>query len=424
MAGSPTRSCDTHERTRPAATRAFRLVTVTTQDRVAVGDLASAIVSVQASLKKLHVRSSTAAIRLPNNEGQFPDSALADVPPVVVDANVLLSDVLQSCVREGRHTTLVAAANAGLFRLYCAEHVVGEVLRKHEDFAARKMVSSEAFLAVWEEQYVPQLRILPGALPEELLSRAERERIETLRAIDPDDIPSVILSLCLPAYYLSQDTDAAAAVYDEYRDGKQLEPWLRTPWAGGDAGQIGLLPSGAAVLANLSASGVWQLLKLFARAMPAWLQVASLVVGVAAVGYSIGFMPDERKQGFRELAGHVATLIAAMDSEYKRAREVFALAAPTVPSLVELGRELSPDRVLFRACLRALARSRSSACTVRELAALRPALPVAQGEAKVRAILRESDCFLEVRHGRWQLGWPEEWFEMVEAIRSYRDAGC
>ena len=135
-------------------------------------------------------------------------------------------------------------------------------------------------------------------------------------------------------------------------------------------------------------------------------------------------MPDERKQGFRELAGHVATLIAAMDSEYKRAREVFALAAPTVPSLVELGRELSPDRVLFRACLRALARSRSSACTVRELAALRPVLPVAQGEAKVRAILRESDCFLEVRHGRWQLGWPEEWFEMVEAIRSYRDAGC
>ena len=389
---------------------------MTTQDRagIAEGDLASAIVSVQASLKALHVRSSTTAIRLPNSEGQFPDSALADVPPVMVDANVLLSDVLQSCVREGRHTTLVAAANAGLFRLYCAEHVIGEVLRKHKDFAARKMVSSEVFLAVWEEQYLPQLRIIPGVLPEELMSAAERERIETLRAIDPDDIPSVVLSLCLQAYYLSQDTDAAAAVYDEYRDGKQLEPWLKTLWAGGDAGQIGLLLSGAEVLANLPASGVWQLLKLSARAIPTWLQVASLAAGAAAVGFSIHVMPDERKQSLRELAGHVATLIAAMDAEYKRARKVFAQAAPTVPSPAELERELPPDRGLFRACLRTLARSRSSACTARELAALLPALPVAQGEAKVRAILRDSDCFLEVRHGRWQLGWPEEWFEMVQ----------
>ena len=76
-----------------------------------------------------------APIRFPDPRGAFPGDILLRPPPVVVDANVLRSDILRACRTEQR-TVLVTAAIAGLLRLFCAEHVYHEVIEHSGDWTA------------------------------------------------------------------------------------------------------------------------------------------------------------------------------------------------------------------------------------------------------------------------------------------------
>ncbi len=63
----------------------------------------------------------------------------------MVDANVLRNDIRRAC-RTGQRIVLVTAANAGLLRLFCAEHVYREVIEHSGDWTATGPVTREDFL--------------------------------------------------------------------------------------------------------------------------------------------------------------------------------------------------------------------------------------------------------------------------------------
>ena len=67
---------------------------------------------------------------------------------------------------------------------------------------------------------------------------------------------------------------------------------------------------------------------------------------------------------------------------------------------------IPPGAVLGRACLHTLARSTGNDRSAAELAKELPFLGVAQGDAKVRQILRGGGPFAEVWRGRWQAAQP------------------
>ena len=61
-------------------------------------------------------------------------------------------------------------------------------------------VSADAFRERWEDEYLPLIRIIDGVEFVVALDPGERTRIDELRAIDPDDIPSAALAMVLEAF--------------------------------------------------------------------------------------------------------------------------------------------------------------------------------------------------------------------------------
>jgi hypothetical protein len=95
-------------------------------------------------VKNKHKASMVVPVRFPGPEGAFPGDILLRPPPVVVDANVLRNDILRAC-----RTVLSTAANAGLLRLFCAEHVYLEVIEHSGDWTGGGPVTRDAFLCRW-----------------------------------------------------------------------------------------------------------------------------------------------------------------------------------------------------------------------------------------------------------------------------------
>src|SRR5208282_2065470 len=115
--------------------------------------------ALRGAVADIHKGSSRAAIRFPESNGAFPADILLCPPPVVVDANIFRDDILRAC-RTGQRTVLVTAANAGLLRLFCAEHVFGEVVEHSGDWTASGPVKRESFLRQWLLEYLPLIRIV------------------------------------------------------------------------------------------------------------------------------------------------------------------------------------------------------------------------------------------------------------------------
>ncbi len=97
----------------------------------------------RAAVAGIHRDSAREPIRWPDASGAFPADFLLRPPPVVVDANILRNDVLRSC-RTGQWTVLVTAANAGLLRMFCAEHVYQEVIKHSGNWTASGPITRAA----------------------------------------------------------------------------------------------------------------------------------------------------------------------------------------------------------------------------------------------------------------------------------------
>jgi hypothetical protein len=364
------------------------------------------------ALLDAHRRSAKEPIVFPSAHGAFSDSYFVPPPPVVPDASRLRNDILYACRNEQR-TTLVTAANAGLFRLFCAQHVVDEVVEHSADWTDGSPVSRTAFLRRWVREYLPVIRVVRSddELLASLLSPDEATRIAALAEHDLDDVPSATLALVLGAFYLSNDSPALRAVYGPEADLTEHGKWVEVLKAGGDAGELGRMFHAMVAMAVLLGGGLATGVKRVATALGPW-GLVPLGLGAALV---VRRTSEDTKHRLKSAAASAGTTLLEMCTAYQEVLTRFERTAPTVPGWEALAAANDPDAVLIRACLHTLARSPVSDRSAEELARQLPLLDVPQGEAKVRRVLRTHGCFFEVWRGRWQVG------EVAELLAAYLD---
>lgn len=356
--------------------------------------------SILSALRRGHVSGSADAIRYPSAEGAFPTDFLLRPPPVVVDANRLRNDILRTC-RTGERTVLVNAANGGLLRLFAAHHVINEVREHSAEWAADGSVSQRDFLKAWLLQYLPLIRVVRLSKSNfAMLSPDEAARMRRLHAKDRDDVPSATLSLLLQAFYLSNDGPALRAVYGDDANLAEHDEWVTVLKAGGDAGELGRMFALAVNVTRLTTGGVIN----GARRLGSLTGPLPFVVLAAAGAYGIARASAETRQRLKSAGKSVLDYLMGAAMAYEESRSRFERTAPAAPGWLWLAGACPPDAVLARACMHTLARSAMSDRSAAELARDLPVLTVAQGEAKVRHILRTLDSFEEVWRGRWQLG--------------------
>lgn len=356
----------------------------------------------RASIAGSHKLNAVAAIRIPTAEGAFPEDILLRPPPVVVDANILRNDIRRAC-RTGR-TVLITAANAGLIRLFCAEHVHDEVFEHSGDWTAKGKVTQEAFLHMWMTDYLPVIRVVSiGKEHQAWLDPAERSRIQDLDQPepigDPDDVPSAVLSLLLGAFFLSEDHKPLRAVYGDADLSRHTE-WVRILKAAGDVGELSKSFTLAGNLAAMAGQGLLSGARKAAAATSPWFLAA---VGLGTAWWLLS-RPDSVKRQIASGAGSVLSSVATAAVGFQVIKAEFTAAAAKTPSWATLAASVAPAAVLGRACLHTLARSPQVNRSAAELRAELPYLGVAQGETKVRQVLRTGGAFSEVRRGRWQVG--------------------
>jgi predicted nucleic acid-binding protein len=356
---------------------------------------------IRAAVADTHRYSAIAPIRFPDPGGAFPGDVLLRPPPVVVDANILRNDILYAC-RTGQRTVLVTAANAGHLRLFCAEHVYQEVIEHSGEWTAGGQVTRADFLRRWLLEYLPLIRVVPiGEGHLAWLSPAELGRVRHLAqpCQDPDDVPSAVLALLLGAFFLSQDAKPLRTVYGD-TDLSGHSEWVNILKAGGDAGQLGKTFTLAVNLTALAGQGVASSARRIAAATSPWLLVAA---GIGAAWWYMS-RPASTRQQVTSAATSILTCALGAAIAYQQVQDQFASAAPKTPGWASLAADLPPAATLGRACMYTLARSTRCNQSAAELATDLPYLGVAQGEAKVRQILRDAGPFCEVWRGRWQAG--------------------
>ena len=354
---------------------------------------------VRGMVADMHKDSADAPIRFPGPQGAFPEDILLRPPPVVVDANILRNDIRRAC-RKGQRTVLVTAANAGLIRLFCARHVHDEVIEHSGEWTATGPVTRHDFLRAWLLEYLPLIRVVPiGDEHLAWLGPAEVARVRHLAqpGQDPDDVPSAVLALLLEAFFLSGDGKPLRAVYGD-ADLSGHQAWVDILKAGGDAGQLGKTLTLAANLTALAGQGMASGARRIAAATSPWVLVA---VGLGAAWWYRN-RPASTRQQVTSVARYVLTCALSAAVVYQEVQGQFTSAAPKTPGWESLAADLHPAAVLGRACLHTLARSTRCDRSAAELTAELPYLGVAQGEAKVRQVLRDGGPFTEVWRGRWQ----------------------
>jgi predicted nucleic acid-binding protein len=357
--------------------------------------------TVREMLAITHRTHASAPLRLPSEQGVFPDARIAQPLCVILDAHWLGFDLNYACARNQR-TALVTAANQQLIRLFCAQHVADEIVEHVEAWSinARRSVPVADFLRRWHREYLPMLRVVPDdAVPKAWLTEDERARIAILAKKDTDDIPSVKLALAIRGMYVSKDGPAVRAVYGEGADLIDRERWLDHLKAGSDAGELALLVHGNHVVAGLAGMGVF---KATQKVYDTFGPVGFLLAGGVGLLLSDWIRQPER-QGLRSALGEIFMLVMEMELQRGTQQEVFDKSLPDVPNWSTLAAANTPESAVGRAALYTLAREMRAHISAQELTeALRTHLPC--GEATVRRLLRGTSCFEEVNRGRWQVG--------------------
>ena len=371
-------------------------------------DLALPRRSIETAVQGIHRQSSQATIALPNEYGAFGEAGLPTVFPMVIDANVLRDELVRT-IRENQRTILCSAANSGVLRLFCAEHVVEEVYRHAGEWATTQGLDPVAVEVLWETSYLPLLRCV--AIPENLTTARENARLAVLanptcRYGDPDDVPTATLALLLGAPLLSKDASPLRAVYGEGFDHLAHANWLHALSAGGDLGPLSQYMQMASMTMFALGYGLYAGVRGLARRVPLpWLVVG----GAVAIGLGSLFIPPADKRRARTTAGSFLAgslqLVGEIAMSHSAAKRQFDTLAAPRPSWEDVAHEVGGDRALMRYSLYHLARSSSSDLSAAELRErLRLDDRVPRGEAKVRAVLRAGSCFEQIHPGRFQVG--------------------
>jgi hypothetical protein len=373
-----------------------------------------------AVLKLAHSRNATAPINGPDEYGAFASSSLAGgmlgrgVPPIVADANRLRDDILYSC-RNGRRTVLVTAANSGAIRIFCASHVLEEVIEHAREWAMESRdVSHAQFLKRWSTEYLPLIReVRDGDIPFGLLSPTEIHRIRELYSKDRDDVPSATLALALGAFFLSEDTAALRAVYGPDFDMEGHRAWLDLLKAGGDASELGTMMFSVMMIPTAAGAGIFHLGRWLSRTCSPWV-LLPIGLGFALLGAQVS---PEARANLRSGLSDAGMAFGYMYAQYEAAFERFRQAAPPVPGWTALADTTDRRMVLARAALHEFARAPSTPMSARTLSNALPSLGVGQSEQLVRQTMRANACFDMPYDGQWQVGHPPRGLMVDSAAR-------
>lgn len=314
---------------------------------------------------------------------------------------------MHSVSRERPH--LLDAGASGSVPLYCAPHVPNEVAEHLSRWQADEELLRNAQW-IWERHYLVVLRIVEiGDAPP--LTDDETRRVGGLAAEDPDDVSTAILALLLNAPVLSEDRAVLRAVYGDTADLEERAQWLRSALAGRALGEADFIVGGGVTLANALTSvtviSVSETVKALRRMPPAGLAAAALAFGfaVARSKESISNRLQILGQAIVRIADEIQPVLQAWQLDRAAAAAHLLSATPSPAPLTGVQNWHHMNRgVLTRACVEVLARV--GPMSARQLAERLPSLPVAQGEAKVRASLRNESYFHPLPRGRWQLGHP------------------
>lgn len=357
--------------------------------------------AVEAMLTAMHGRASAAPLKVPSTDGVFPAAAIVQPRPLVGDTRFLGADVGYGC-RNGRRTTLMAATNAQVFRLFCAQHVVDEVGEHHGLWSAheRTSVTSAQFLQRWHDEYLCMTRVVPDdGIPVEWFSPAERARLAQLERDDADDVPSAKLALATRGLYLSRDNDALRAAYGRAADLIDHDQWLARLQAGSDAAELMRMLRGAGTLTYAAGLGAFS----GAHWIYERLGDASILLGAGGALLIWEWLRQPSRNSLREGVAKVVEMLMLIGMEQHEREEHYLRALPSVPNWAQLIDTNDPDAVLGRACVYYLACDVVGHLSAAELAAkIQQQIPCS--DARVRALLRAAPCFREVYRGRWQLG--------------------
>jgi hypothetical protein len=355
-------------------------------------------------MRSHHLENASKPIEGPNKDGAFPNSELTSVPPIVADTDDLQRDLVRAC-RNDERTILINAANSKSIRIFCAEHVLDEVERQEDECADRANVPVSAIRARWERDYLPLLRLVD--VRNVFLDPNEAERIALLddgpdHLRDSSDVPTAILALQLGAFVLSTDKKVLWAVYGQDADLHRHDAWVSVLRGAGDAAYLEELNHSTEVAMAMATMGAFEGLKWI------WQNISPLAVGLlaAGAGYATYRASPETRKSALKFGSSMIEGVMDLKSWYDSTLAAFLGVAPDIPSWDELARVNSPDNVLGRACIHALARGSVSYQSAAELARSLPILHVPRGEAKVRSMLRSCDSFVKVYNGYWQMGRP------------------
>lgn len=356
-------------------------------------------------LASTHGHSAVVPLQRPSADGVFPAAILANPRPIVGDTRWLGEDVGYSC-RNNRRTTLITAANRQVVRIFCAQHVVDEVIKHRAIWSndAKIPVLDASYMRRWQNDYLPLIRVVPDdAIPISWLSPHERQRLDTL-ASHPTDVPSIKLALVVRGLYLSKDKPALRAAYGDESELAQHAEWLDRLKAGGDAAELMKMISVPSVLGYAAGSGVAGGAR---RAYDA-LGPAAVLIGGIALYAAWRWLQQPSRQQLRSGMAHLVELFAEVAAQQRIRQQHFDAALPPAPTWDELTATNTSDAILGRASIYTLARAPGGHLSAQELAAeIRRERPCS--DAKVRDILRSTGCFEEVYRGRWQVGthrWP------------------
>jgi len=349
-----------------------------------------------------HRRNAALPVMHPDRNGAFPGSWLqgimrgGEVYPVVPDTNVLLRDIARTC-RKGR-TVLITAANAGAIRLFSPQHVHEEVIAHSSEWADRSGVSAGQFLDVYDREYLPLMRTIDRFdVSVELLTPEERGRVALLNG--SNDVPAVVLSLVLGAFFLTEDQAARRIVYDVAAEPEDLRTWRRVLMQAGDANALESALIALLVVPGGVVAGAAQLVRSLLKMSPA----ASIPI-VATTALLAALVPRDTYAAVGGILGRAASFTLDVSRLYYDALHAFDRAMPASPSWGELATTLERRMVLGRASLHKLARCSRSLMTAREISEALRALPVGHGAQLVRDAMRRHGCFVEPYKGHWQVG--------------------
>lgn len=367
--------------------------------------------AVEVMLSAMHGQASATPLKGPSGDGVFPAAAIVEPRPLVGDTRFLGGDVGYAC-RKGQRTTLVATTNSQVFRLFCAQHVVDEVVEHHGLWSGheRTTVTPAQFLERWHDEYRCVIRVVPDdGIPLEWFSPVEQERLAQLETDDPDDIPSVKLALATRGLYLSKDHDALRAAYGATADLIDHEEWLAHIRAGSDSAELMRMLRGGGTLTFAAGHGALS----GARWIYDRVGDMSILLGAGAALLIWQWLRQPSRASLREGVTKMFELVMTIGLEQREREEHYARALPPVPTWACLLETNDLDAVLGRACVYYLARDWYGHMSASELAAkIRPQIPCSDG--RVRGLLRATPCFTEVDCGRWQCGRPSNRPPVIE----------